>query len=112
MLNRVAFATCAIASIAVTASAQNIYDTRLLSQPAVSASHVAFTYAGDLWISNRDGSNVKRLTTHSGNETNPRFSPDGQWIAFSGQYDGNTDVFRVPASVGLPSVLLGIRRQM
>ena len=105
MLNRLAITTGALASIAVPAFAQNIDDTRLLSQPAVSATHVAFTYAGDLWISNRDGSGVRRLTTHPGNETNPRFSPDGRWIAFSGQYDGNTDVFLVPVPGGPPKRL-------
>jgi tricorn protease len=105
MLNRLAITTCALASIAIPAFAQDIDDTRLLSQPAVSATHVAFTYAGDLWISNRDGSGVRRLTTHPGNETNPRFSPDGRWIAFSGQYDGNTDVFLVPVPGGPPKRL-------
>ncbi|UCD25879.1 MAG: PD40 domain-containing protein [Gemmatimonadota bacterium] len=71
----------------------------------MSASHVAFVYAGDLWVSNRDGTGVRRLTTHPGNEANPRFSPDGQHIAFSGQYDGNTDVFLVPVSGGPPERL-------
>jgi len=77
-------------------------DTRLLAEPAISATHIAFTYAGDLWSARRDGSGVRRLTTHSGAESRPRFSPDGQWIAFSGQYDGNTDVFMVPVEGGIP----------
>ena len=91
-----------LALITVPAATQDIHNTRLLSEPAISASHVAFTYAGDLWVANRDGAGVKRLTTHPGTETRPRFSPDGEWIAFSGQYDGNTDVFLVPATGGAP----------
>src|SRR5438552_7690331 len=77
-------------------------DTRLIEQPAISADHVAFVYAGDLWVANLDGSNVRRLTTHPGEESRPRFSPDGKWIAFSGQYDGNTDVYIVPTTGGEP----------
>ncbi|MSR61650.1 MAG: peptidase S41 [Planctomycetes bacterium] len=77
-------------------------DTRLLEQPAASATQLAFVYAGDLWSANLDGTNARRLTTHPGQESRPRFSPDGKWIAFSGQYDGNTDVFVVAAGGGEP----------
>lgn len=77
-------------------------DTRMLEMPAVSARHVAFCYAGDLWICNLDGSGVRRLTTHPGFESQPRFSPDGAWIAFSGEYDGNTDVYLISAAGGEP----------
>ena len=77
-------------------------DTRLLAQPAVSATRVAFGYAGDLWTARLDGSDVRRLTTADGDETNPVFSPDGQWIAFSGNYDGNRDVYLVAAAGGEP----------
>ncbi len=80
----------------------DIQDTRLLSQPAVGPTHIAFAYAGDLWVARRDGGDVRRLTTHAGVEANPRFSPDGRLIAFSGEYDGNTDVFVVPAEGGAP----------
>ncbi len=79
--------------------------TRLLSQPTVSKEHVAFVYDGDLWIANRDGSNQHRLTSHEGDETSPRFSPDGQSIAFSAQYDGNTDVYIMPVKGGSPKRL-------
>jgi tricorn protease len=77
-------------------------DTRMLEQPAVSAEHVAFVYAGDLWVGRLDGSGVCRLTTHPGLEWRPRFSPDGKQITFSGQYDGNSDVYVVPVEGGEP----------
>ncbi len=77
-------------------------DTRMLEQPAISAQHIAFVYAGDLWVANLDGSGVRRLTTHAGQEERPRFSPDGQWIAFTGQYDGNPDVYLVSVDGGEP----------
>jgi tricorn protease len=91
----------AIATAQVTAT-QNPTDTRLLSQPAVSATHVAFMYAGDLWSAKLDGSDVIRLTTADGDETSPVFSPDGSMIAFSGNYDGNPDVYVVPVGGGAP----------
>src|SRR5436309_15671753 len=78
----------------------DIRDTRLLAQPAVSERHIAFVYADDLWVADLDGKNVRRLTTDPGAESNPVFSPGGQTIAFSGQYDGNTDVYVVPVTGG------------
>jgi tricorn protease len=83
----------------------NVHDTRLLSQPAVSGKHVAFIYGDDLWVANHDGSNVRRLTSDIGMESHPVFSPDGQTIAFSAQYDGNTDVYTVSVEGGAPKRL-------
>jgi tricorn protease len=80
-------------------------DTRMLAQPAVSATQIAFAYAGDLWTARLDGSDVRRLTTADGDEANPVFSPDGKWIAFAGNYDGNTDVYLIPAMGGEPKRL-------
>ena len=80
-------------------------DTRLLSQPAISDSKIAFIYAEDLWVANKNGSNPKRLTVDEGIEQNPIFSPDGKTIAFSAEYDGNTDVFIVPTEGGIPKRL-------
>jgi len=74
--------------------------TRMLAQPAVSATQVAFVYAGDIWTAKLDGSDVRRLTTADGDETNPVFSDDGRWLAFAGNYDGNVDVYVVPATGG------------
>jgi tricorn protease len=80
-------------------------DTRMLAQPAISAKHIAFIYAEDLWIANIDGSNPRRLTVSNGYESNPVFSPDGKTIAFNGEYDGNTDVYIVSADGGIPKRL-------
>ena len=88
--------------VTTTLFAINPNDTRMLSQPATSATQIAFIYAEDLWVANADGSNPKRLTVDEGVESAPVFSPDGKWIAFSAQYDGNTDVFIIPVEGGIP----------
>jgi tricorn protease len=84
------------------AVAQASGPTRLLRQPTISASHIAFAYANNIWVAPRDGGDARRLTVFQGQETNPHFSPDGRWIAFSAQYGGNTDVWVVPAEGGEP----------
>ena len=76
--------------------------TRLLRQPSVSERHVAFAYANNIWVVGRDGGDAKRLTSFQGSTGNPELSPDGNWVAFSGTYGGNTDVYMVPASGGEP----------
>src|SRR6185312_6002593 len=83
----------------------DINDTRLLSQPAISKDHIAFIYAGDLWVAGVDGKNVKRLTADEGQQVSPAFSPDGSLIAFTAQYDGNPDVYIVPVTGGVPTRL-------
>ncbi|MBQ0735734.1 S41 family peptidase [Aquimarina celericrescens] len=80
-------------------------DTRMLHQPAISESHIAFIYAEDLWIANKDGTLPRRLTIDKGVESNPIFSPDGKHIAFSAEYDGNIDIFIIPAQGGIPKRL-------
>lgn len=80
-------------------------ETLLLQQPTISINHVAFVYAGDIWIADRDGGNAKRLTVHKGIESRPYFSPDGKWIAFSGDYDGNIDVYIISVEGGSPQRL-------
>jgi tricorn protease len=77
----------------------------LAQQPALSATRIVFVVAGDLWSVPRQGGNAERLTTGAGVESNPSFSPDGNWVAFTGQYDGNTDVFVVAADGGVPKRL-------
>jgi tricorn protease len=81
------------------------HDTLLLAQPDISARNITFVYDGDVWIANRDGSGAYRLTTAEGLESKPRFSPDGASIAFSGNYDGNIDVYVVPIAGGSPKRL-------
>jgi tricorn protease len=73
-----------------------------LRQPALSRDQIAFAYAGDLWVIPRAGGDARRLTTGLGLEADPRFSPDGRWIAFTANYAGNYDVYLVPAEGGMP----------
>ena len=84
----------ALIAPATVSTEPNTRDTRLLAQPATNGTHVAFVYADDLWVAKLDGTDVRRLTTDDGVESRPAFSPDGKLIAFSAQYDGNTDVLR------------------
>jgi tricorn protease len=83
----------------------NVKDTRLLHQPATNGTHVAFVYADDLWVARLDGSDLRRLTTDDGVESNPAFSPDGRQIAFTAQYEGNRDVYIVASEGGVPKRL-------
>jgi tricorn protease len=77
----------------------------LLQQPTLNKTHIVFVYAGDLWSVPRDGGDAVRITSGAGSKTDPVFSPDGTHIAFTGEYDGNVDVFVVPASGGVPKRL-------
>jgi tricorn protease len=77
-------------------------ETKLLRFPAIGPNQIVFTYAGDLYTTSLDGGLARRLTTHPGYEMFARFSPDGKTIAFTGQYDGNTEVFTIPAEGGVP----------
>jgi len=74
----------------------------LLRKPALSRTQIVFTYAGDLWSVSREGGQARRLTAAPGVETSAVFSPDGETIAFTGEYDGNVDVFVIPAVGGVP----------
>jgi len=74
--------------------------TRLLRHPTYHQGKVAFSYQGDIWAGNEDGSGLTRLTNHKARETNPRFSPDGKWIAFTANRYGSADVYLIPASGG------------
>jgi tricorn protease len=84
-----------------TATAQ----TKLLRFPDIHGDRVVFTYAGDLWLAPSTGGTAVRLTAHPGLELFAKFSPDGQWIAFTGQYDGDEQVYVVAASGGVPRQL-------
>ena len=92
-------------AVAATPAAVHAQGTRFLRQPDVSSSHIVFVHANDLWLAGRDGGNAIRLTSSEGAETDPAFSADGRWIAFSAQYGGNTDVYVMPAAGGQPERL-------
>ena len=72
----------------------------LLRHPTISRTRIVFSFANDLWSVPRQGGDAIRLTTGVGVETDPVFSPDGSQIAFTGEYDGNVDVFVMPAGGG------------
>jgi len=74
----------------------------LLQKPAMNKTTIVFSYAGDLWTVSRQGGVATRLTAGTGSESGAAFSPDGNTIAFSGEYDGNTDVFTIPVTGGVP----------
>ena len=77
-------------------------DARLFRFPDVSATQIAFVYGGDIWIVPKTGGTANRITSSTGEEAFPRFSPDGKTLAFSATYDGNTDVYTMPVSGGVP----------
>ena len=79
--------------------------TKLLRFPDIRGDRVVFTYAGDLWTAPSSGGSALRLTSHPGVELFGKFSPDGKWIAFTGQYDGDEQVYVVPTSGGEPRQL-------
>ncbi len=80
-------------------------EARLLRFPALHGDQLVFSYAGDLYSTSVTGGMARKLTTHNGYEMFPKFSPDGKEIAFTAQYDGNTEVFLIPASGGEPKRL-------
>jgi tricorn protease len=79
--------------------------TRLLRTPSVSAQHIAFAYANNIWVVERGGGAARRLTSFQGQTQNPKLSPDGSLIAFSAEYAGNTDVYTVAVQGGQPQRL-------
>ena len=83
-------------------SSASAYEGRLLRFPATNGSEVVFSYAGDLYSVPIEGGNARHLTTHEGYEMFARFSPDGKQIAFTGQYDGSTEVYVMPSEGGKP----------
>src|SRR5712692_1520427 len=101
-LRRKALTLAAAMSLAV---APAFAQTKLLRFPDVHGDKVVFTYAGDLWIAPVSGGSATRLTAHPGLELFAKFSPDGQWIAFTGQYDGDEQVYVIPVTGGVPKQL-------
>src|SRR5215469_18590272 len=74
----------------------------LMQKPTLSRTHIAFAYAGDLWLVSREGGDAHLLTSGAGTKSGPVFSPDGSMIAFTGDYDGNVDVYVMPSEGGVP----------
>jgi tricorn protease len=98
----------ALVATASSALAQNNVQTnltRLLRQPDISGDTVAFVYGGDIWLASAKGGEARRLTSDPGMEYFPKFSPDGKWIAFTGEYSGSRQVFVISAEGGAPKQL-------
>src|SRR5437660_4022107 len=95
----IALLVCTFASLAFGREA------RLLRYPSYHSGRIAFTYLGDIWTADDNGQNVQRLTVNKAPDAYPRFSPDGKWIAFSSDRNGNLDVFIIPAGGGTPKQL-------
>src|SRR5215213_2113689 len=103
MISRLFYSAFLLAALLLPleASAQ----TKLLRFPDIYGDRVAFTYSGDLWTAPASGGGATRLTAHPGIEVFAKFSPDGKWIAFTGQYDGDEQVYVVPSTGGVPRQL-------
>ncbi len=99
------FATATAVAFLLLAFGAAFGQTKLLRFPDIHGDRVAFTYGGDIWTAPTTGGSAIRLTAHPGVEVFARFSPDGQWIAFTGQYDGDEQVYVIPSSGGVPRQL-------
>jgi len=100
---------CVLAAFVVccgcVASAQDVQEGRLLRFPDIYKDKLAFVYAGDIWLASSSGGTARRITSHPGRELFPKFSPDGKWLAFTGQYDGNFNVYVMSSEGGQPRQL-------
>jgi len=86
-------------------AAQEVQEGRLLRFPDIYKDKIVFVYGGDLWLASSAGGTARRITSHPGREQFPKFSPDGKWLAFTGQYDGNFNVYVMPSEGGQPKQL-------
>ncbi|HVR43081.1 MAG TPA: PDZ domain-containing protein [Thermoanaerobaculia bacterium] len=103
MRNR--FLLSVLLALATPLAAQDEGLTRLLRQPDIHGDTIAFVYAGDIWIASAGGGTARRLTSHEGLEQFPKFSPDGRWIAFTGDYSGTRQVHLISVDGGEPRQL-------
>jgi len=94
-----------IVLICIAAAAQESQEGRLMRFPDVYKDKIAFVYGGDIWLASTSGGVARRITEGPGRELFPKFSPDGKWIAFTGQYDGNFNVYVMPSEGGQPRQL-------
>jgi tricorn protease len=97
-----AFRTATIIAAFLVVSTAAFAQTKLLRFPDIHGDRVAFTYGGDIWTAPTTGGSAIRLTAHPGVEVFAKFSPDGKWIAFTGQYDGDEQVYVIPSTGGVP----------
>ena len=88
-----------------TGSGQEMSEGRLMRFPDIYKDKIVFMYGGDLWLASSAGGEARRITTDAGRELFPKFSPDGKWIAFTAQYDGNFNVYVMPSQGGQPRQL-------
>src|SRR6266446_7458286 len=84
---------------------QGMQEGRLMRFPDIYKDKIAFMYGGDLWLASSNGGVARQITSHPGRELFPKFSPDGKWIAFTAQYDGNFNVYVMPSDGGQPKQL-------
>jgi tricorn protease len=99
------FRTATIVAVFLVLSTAAFAQTKLLRFPDIHGDRVAFTYGGDIWTAPATGGSAIRLTAHPGVEVFAKFSPDGKWIAFTGQYDGDEQVYVIPSAGGVPKQL-------
>ncbi|HSR42741.1 MAG TPA: hypothetical protein VLL48_11230, partial [Longimicrobiales bacterium] len=102
MSHRVPLLALALLLVGLAPAAAQV-DARLMREPDVSETRITFVYGNDVWVVAKEGGTAHRLSSPAGPEGFPRFSPDGATIAFSGNYDGNVDVYTIPASGGVPA---------
>src|ERR1700692_1126341 len=93
---------CCVIGCAALTAAQEAREGRLLRFPDICKDKIAFMYGGDLWLASSTGGTARRITSHPGRELFPKFSPDGKLLAFTGQYDGNFNVYVMPSEGGEP----------
>src|SRR5947209_4401797 len=86
--------------VSVSVSLAPAREAKLVRYPHYHDGKVVFSYLGDLWTAREDGKEIVRLTAHKARDVSPRFSPDGRWIAFSSDREGNLDVHLIPATGG------------
>ena len=96
MMTRFYLVVLATAMLVTGSVAHAQVDARMLQHPDVSQTHIVFSYAGDLWVVSKQGGTAMKLSSPVGQEIFPHFSPDGLRIAYSANYDGNSDVYVVP----------------
>ena len=108
ILLRIFAGTLLLPAIALSANLpapEGMPEGRLMRFPDIYKDKIVFSYGGDLWLASTSGGIARRITSHPGLEICPKFSPDGKWIAFTGQYDGNFNVYVIPSDGGQPKPL-------